>query len=222
MTSNGFIPCFSHWKRNCPVPVISPIAPVACRGRSVASIFSWNRVRPAATQAVALDRSSRHTCPQGRIWSNALEAALSAQRSRAFRWRQSSRIDLRLIAGTALIERDAIDGDSWDDRRGSAPPDVRERELSLERAVSQVIGNMPFLWLSVDDEPGPQSLRGFIERNAIALLSNYGKPPIDPPSGSWLGSYCTRGKGANIGPVELKPCRRKLRSSIPRHAGIPD
>ncbi len=53
---------------------------------------------------------------------------------------------------------------------------------------------MPFIWLSVDDEPGPQSLRGFIERNAIALLSNYGKLPIDPPSDSWLGSYCTREK----------------------------
>ena len=53
---------------------------------------------------------------------------------------------------------------------------------------------MSFLWLSVDDESGPQSQRGFIERNAIALLSNYGKPPIDPPSDSWLGSYCTREK----------------------------
>ena len=100
----------------------------------------------------------------------------------------------RLIVGTALIERAAIDCDSWDDRRSSAPPVVCERELPLERAVSQVIGNMPFLWLSVDDEPGPQSLRGFIERNAIALLSNYGKPPIDPPSDSWLGSHCTREK----------------------------
>ena len=100
----------------------------------------------------------------------------------------------RLIVGTALIERDAICCDSWDDRRSSAPPVVRERELPLERAVSQVIGNMPFLWLSVDDEPGAQSLRGFIERNAIALLSNYSKPPIDPPSGPWLGSYCSREK----------------------------
>ena len=57
-----------------------------------------------------------------------------------------------------------------------------------------MIGNKPFLWLSVDDDPGPQSLRGFIERNAIALLSNYGKPPIDPPSDSWLGGYCSREK----------------------------
>ena len=100
----------------------------------------------------------------------------------------------RLIVGTALIERDAIDCSSWDDRRSSAPREILEREHLLECVVSQVIGNMPFLWLSIEDEPGPQSLRGFIERNAIALLSNYGKPPIDPPSGSWLGSYCTRQK----------------------------
>ena len=100
----------------------------------------------------------------------------------------------RLIVGTALRERDAITCDSWDDRRSTAPPEVRERELPLERAVSQVIRKMPFLWLSVGDEPGPRSLRGFMERNAIALLSNYGKLPIDPPSDSWLGSYCTREK----------------------------
>ena len=30
-------------------------------------------------------------------------------------------------------------------------------------------------------------MRGYIERNAIALLSNYGKPAIDPPSPGWLG-----------------------------------
>ena len=100
----------------------------------------------------------------------------------------------RLIVGTALLARDADGCDSWDDRRSTAAREVREREQPLERAVSQVIGNMPFLWLSVDDEPGPQSLRGFIERNAIALLSNYGKPPIDPPSDSWLGTHCTRKK----------------------------
>ena len=62
----------------------------------------------------------------------------------------------------------------------------------MERAVSAAIGNMPFLWLSVDDEPGPYSLRGYIERNAIALLSNHGREPIDPPSRQWLGHYSDR------------------------------
>ena len=46
---------------------------------------------------------------------------------------------------------------------------------------------MPFLWLDINDEPGPDSLRGVIERNAIALLSNHGRTPLDPPSPGWLG-----------------------------------
>lgn len=46
---------------------------------------------------------------------------------------------------------------------------------------------MPFLWVAVDHPPGPQSARGFIEANAIALLSNYSRPRIDPPSPGWLG-----------------------------------
>jgi hypothetical protein len=50
---------------------------------------------------------------------------------------------------------------------------------------------MPFLWLGIDDEPGPNSLRGYVERNAIVLLSNYNLPdtPIDPASVTWLGRW---------------------------------
>ena len=51
---------------------------------------------------------------------------------------------------------------------------------------------MPFVWLSVDDEPGPARMRGKIERNAIALLSNFDKRPRDPPSPTWLGFHCNR------------------------------
>ena len=144
MTSNGFIPCFSHWKRNCPVPVISPIAPVACRGRNVASIFSWNRVRPAATQAVALESfESAHTPSRPDLEQRSGSGSINKGVARSGGGNHRGSI-FRLIVGTALIERDAIDCDSWDDRRGSAPPEVREREQPLERAVSQVIGNMPF------------------------------------------------------------------------------
>jgi hypothetical protein len=53
---------------------------------------------------------------------------------------------------------------------------------------------MPFLWLEVDDPPGPASLRGYLERNSIALLSNLGKPHLDPPSPGWRGRSCDRGK----------------------------
>jgi len=65
-------------------------------------------------------------------------------------------------------------------------------EAPVERDVSTYIGSMPFLWLDVGDEPGPNSLRGVIERNAIALLSNYQRPTIDPPSPGWLGNASNR------------------------------
>ncbi len=97
----------------------------------------------------------------------------------------------RLIVGTALMERDGHDFPTWG-RGSSAPREVRQHEQPLERAVSAVIGDMPFLWLAIEDEPGPKSLRGYIERNAIALLSNFDKEPLDPPSHNWLGHSCNR------------------------------
>ena len=65
--------------------------------------------------------------------------------------------------------------------------------------VSQVIGRMPFLWLPLEDEAGPVSRRGYIERNSIALLSNYNRPLIDPPSQDWLGRHCDRERVRNSG-----------------------
>lgn len=41
----------------------------------------------------------------------------------------------------------------------------------MEVQVSRRIGAMPFLTLPIDDPPGPDSLRGYIERNAVGLLS---------------------------------------------------
>ena len=99
----------------------------------------------------------------------------------------------RKIVGAALIEKDGLNYPSWG-KGSSAPREITEREQPLERAVSTVIGEMPFLWLAVEDEAGPESLRGYIERNAIALLSNWGKQPIDPLSTSWLGHLSDREK----------------------------
>ncbi len=98
----------------------------------------------------------------------------------------------RQHVGRALIRRDSwadsIAG-QWD-VGSSAPAPVTERERPLERAVSEVIRGMPFLWVEIDDPPGPDSQRGFIERHAIALLSNAsGGLAIDPPSASWLGQW---------------------------------
>ena len=104
----------------------------------------------------------------------------------------------RKIVGAALIDRDNLYYPSWG-KDDTAPREVRKSELSLERTVSAHVGDMPFLWLGIEDEPGPDSLRGYIERNAISLLSNYEKHPVDPPSSSWLGNYSDREKVRNSG-----------------------
>lgn len=70
-------------------------------------------------------------------------------------------------------------------------PQLRDLERPLEIAVSNEIGAMPVLWLDVQDTPGPDSDRKFLEQGAIALLSNWNKTPIDPPSPSWLGHFST-------------------------------
>lgn len=98
----------------------------------------------------------------------------------------------RLIVGTALIERNGYECETWDNRQSTASRDIRAAELDMEQTVSRTIGAMRFLWLPVNDEPGPSSDRGLIERNAIALLSNFGKDALDLPSPSWLGRHCNR------------------------------
>lgn len=97
----------------------------------------------------------------------------------------------RLTIGTSLIKRDSLSCSTWG-QGSSAPSEIRKCEQTLERVVSEIICRMPFLYLAIEDEPGPDSRRGYIERNSIALLSNFGKTPIDPPSQNWLGLYCNR------------------------------
>jgi hypothetical protein len=94
----------------------------------------------------------------------------------------------RLLVGAALIRRDGFDCPTWG-IGNTASRDVKDKERSLELEVSKLIGNMPFLWLLIEDDAGPQSLRRYIERNSIALLSNYDKPALDLPSQTWLGHY---------------------------------
>ncbi len=97
----------------------------------------------------------------------------------------------RLLVGTALIARGGLTCPTWS-QGSSAPRDIRDAEQPVEKFVSAQIGDMPFLWIAVEDDPGPASLRGYIERNSIALLSNFKRTPADPSSKNWLGRYCQR------------------------------
>ncbi len=108
----------------------------------------------------------------------------------------------RLLVGIALARRSGIPRPpSWGvgadpgtaaRRLGVERAEVRESEAELEVAVSRYIGAMPFLFLGVEDEPGPASKRGFIERNVIALLSDYRAASPDPASTDWLGRSSDR------------------------------
>ena len=70
---------------------------------------------------------------------------------------------------------------------------VAESEEDLERRVSDYIGRMPVLWLRVPDAGKRGSMRRrYIEGQAIALLSGYSRPALDPPSANWLGRYSDR------------------------------
>ncbi|WP_052360358.1 hypothetical protein [Solidesulfovibrio alcoholivorans] len=109
----------------------------------------------------------------------------------------------RLLVGQALISRDNFDVPTWGlksdagkaSRKTGISLDVlRSVETPIEIHVSHIINKLPFILLDISDEPGPDSLRADIEKGSIALLSNFDKPQIDPPSSNWLGCYSNREK----------------------------
>jgi hypothetical protein len=104
----------------------------------------------------------------------------------------------RLIVGNALLNRGQIISDTWG-KGSSANKEIRTKELSHEVFVSQTIRSMPFVVLNVNDAAHSDSLRGYIERNAIALLSNHDRAALDPPSDNWLGYYCNRDRVRSSG-----------------------
>jgi len=98
----------------------------------------------------------------------------------------------RLLVGDAMINSGLISRiDSWG-HGSNAPKAVRESERPSEVQVSLYIGAMPFLYVPILDDPGPDSQRAYIERNAIALLSGYSSTATDPPSANWLGFESSR------------------------------
>jgi len=100
----------------------------------------------------------------------------------------------RLLVGAALAaQKPATACATWGLPKAAGRP-TRGREQHLEAAASEYLGRATILYLPLEDEPGRSSLRGHIERNAIALLSNFARPAIDPSSANWLGHCCPREK----------------------------
>jgi hypothetical protein len=95
--------------------------------------------------------------------------------------------------GEALFasEPDAGAESTWA-LRNPAPPNARDLERRHEVHVSDYIRALPFLWVGVDDPPGPASDRHTIEAASIGLLSCIANPRADRPSPRWLGSAARR------------------------------
>lgn len=105
----------------------------------------------------------------------------------------------RLHVGAALIDRDARPSglqQSWLSTK--CDPAWAQEEDDLERAVSLYIGRMPFVWLAIPTNPDGTNDRGYLERNAIGLLSvlSGGR---ERPSQDWLGLGASNPKIAPSG-----------------------
>ena len=158
--------------------------------RGVYFFFEPGEVRSDSGQGPRIVRVGTHALTGGSkatLW-NRLRQHKGSARSGGGNNRGSV---FRKIVGSALIKRDGQECPSWGEG-STAPRDVRRGEHTVEQSVSEVIGAMPFLWLAINDEPGTGSLRGYVERNAIALLSNHDKDQLDRHSERWLGCDCNR------------------------------
>jgi hypothetical protein len=100
----------------------------------------------------------------------------------------------RKRVGEAVIEKHDLQDDypDWHKRWSSIErerSEVRDEEYILERRVSTYVREQPFLWVNLDDEPSADSDRAYLERNVIALVSNFGGQTIDSRADGWLGRY---------------------------------
>ncbi|NLO21913.1 MAG: hypothetical protein GX119_07915 [Syntrophomonadaceae bacterium] len=93
---------------------------------------------------------------------------------------------LRHHIGTALINKNREFCDTWEGETANAA--VRKKEHLLETMVSRVSIQMEVLVIPFKNIDAIKLK--YIEQNLIALLSNWGKKALDPPSSEWLGHYC--------------------------------
>jgi hypothetical protein len=156
-------------------------------GRGVYFFMEDGEVRSDTGSGLRIVRVGTHALIKGagtKLWTR-----LSGHRGRVRSGSGNHRGSVfRKKVGEAILDRNGNAHLTWGKGK-NAPAETRASEVALECEVSKVIGAMPFLWLAIEDEASPDSLRGYVERNAIALLSNFGKEPLDPPSAEWLGNF---------------------------------
>jgi hypothetical protein len=101
----------------------------------------------------------------------------------------------RKLIGKSLISKHNLSLEFPEWGKNKTDKNDKQKEEKLELQVSEIIGKMEFLSLSVPGESNKNNMRAYIETNSIALLSNRNKKEkIDLPSENWLGSYSEHNK----------------------------
>ena len=88
--------------------------------------------------------------------------------------------------GGALIARDGIELATWG-VGASAGREVRATEREHEERVTRYLADLLVTYVPVLDDPGPNSMRGFVERNAIGMLSD--RRLGSAATAGWLGRH---------------------------------
>lgn len=169
--------------------------------RGVYFVFEEEEFRTVSGSGGRVVRVGTHAVSAGS--KSTLWGRLSAHRGAAFGGGNHRGSVFRSLVGEALVGRNGLDCPSWPwggslrhaaEILSTSGQAVRSAERAIERAVSLHIGRMSVLSLELDDEPGPDSWPGYIERNCIGLLSAAGRPEADLASAGWLGLHSLREK----------------------------
>ena len=158
--------------------------------RGVYFLFEPGEYRQSTRQRLRVTRVGTHAVSKGakaKLWTR-----LRSHKGTTAGAGNHRRSVFRLHVGEALLNKHKgrFNAPFWGQAR-SAGPEIRSTELSLAKAVSEYIGKVSILWLAIDDIPSKHSDRAYIERNSIALLSNF-NVQIDALSASWLGDWSSK------------------------------
>jgi len=100
----------------------------------------------------------------------------------------------RRHVGEALIRNNGLEDKypHWGVPHRSLPDEIdtqtlRESEHPLEKRVSEYIRSLPFLWVNVPGEPGPDCERAMLEKNLIGLVAHGRKTVPGLIRNGWLG-----------------------------------
>ena len=155
-----------------------------CPRKGVYFFFEKGEIRSGSGTGDRIVRVGSHAFHDGQcatLWSR-IKKHQGAQRPEK---RQRSSV-FRNRVGNAVCRQDSGLGPrNW-------PKDAdRGDSARIEKRINRRMWPMTALLLPV----GCRTDRGYIERNGIDLLSEYGKAaPIDPASEDWLGHWCNRKK----------------------------